>query len=130
MEEEKNQKKAEKDKENEAKKKSLLKELNSKMGTPELTTDSVNQYAVDWMELADVDKNGVLTLQEFTEFFSHLEGIVMTEEEIENVFTDIDENDNGTLTYEEFAEAIRRAILSDEPDDASSEEDEEDIQFD
>ena len=79
------------------------------------------------MEIADVDKNGVLTLEEFQEFFSHLEGIVITDDEMEHIFSDIDENDNGTLTQEEFAQALCRTILSeDAQDEPSSDEGSED----
>jgi len=46
---------------------------------------------------------------------------------MEHIFSDIDENDNGTLTQEEFAQALCRTILSeDAQDEPSSDEGSED----
>jgi Ca2+-binding EF-hand superfamily protein len=58
------------------------------------------------MEIADKDGNGELDYQEFYDFFSKIEGVMVTDEEIRQIFEDFDGSGNGFLSVEEFARAI------------------------
>ena len=65
------------------------------------------------MDLADKDGNGELDFEEFFDFFSKIEGIVVNEEEIKAIFNEFDGSGNGSLSVEEFARAIYQAVLAD-----------------
>lgn len=65
------------------------------------------------MELADKDGNGELDQGEFFDFFSRIEGMMVTKEEIEQIFKDFDGSGNGGLSVEEFARAIYQVVLAD-----------------
>jgi Ca2+-binding EF-hand superfamily protein len=71
-----------------------------------LNIDDIQQIALQWMELADRDGNGQLDFAEFSEFFSKLEGIIVSDEEIEKMFKEFDMTGNGMISIEEFARAI------------------------
>jgi hypothetical protein len=60
----------------------LLKALNAQTSGQTLTIDKVQEIALNWMELADKDGNGELDFGEFYDFFSRIEGIMVTQEEI------------------------------------------------
>ena len=88
--------------------------LNSQTSGQTLTIDKVQEVALNWMELADKDGNGELDFQEFYDFFSKIEDIVVTEQEIRQIFDDFDGSGNGYLSVEEFARAIYQAVLADQ----------------
>jgi Ca2+-binding EF-hand superfamily protein len=71
-----------------------------------LNIDDIQQIALQWMELADREGNGPLDFAEFSEFFSKLEGIIVSDEEIEKMFKEFDMTGNGMISIEEFARAI------------------------
>lgn len=71
-----------------------------------MNIDDIQQIALQWMELADRDGNGQLDFIEFSEFFSKLEGIIVSDEEIEKMFKEFDMTGNGMISIEEFARAI------------------------
>lgn len=75
------------------------------------------------MELADKDGNGELDQEEFYDFFSRIEGMMVTKEEIEQIFKDFDGSGNGALSVEEFARAIYQVVLAD-MDEYTDDEDE------
>lgn len=64
------------------------------------------------MELADKDGNGELNFEEFYNFFSKIESMMLSDEEIRQIFTDFDSSGNGMLSVEEFARAIYQAVLA------------------
>ena len=96
------------------KKNEILQLLNSQTSGQTLTIDKVQEVALNWMELADKDGNGELDFQEFYDFFSKIEDIVVTEQEIRQIFDDFDGSGNGYLSVEEFARAIYQAVLADQ----------------
>ena len=68
------------------------------------------------MELADKDGNGELDYNEFYLFFSKIESMMITDEDIRQIFEDFDGSGNGMLSVEEFARAIYQAILAENDD--------------
>jgi hypothetical protein len=38
---------------------------------------------MDWMAIADADGSGELDIREFTDFFSKIEGLLLTQDEIQ-----------------------------------------------
>ena len=95
------------------KKSEILKMLNSQTSGQTLTIEKVQDIALNWMELADKDGNGELDFNEFQEFFSKIEDVILSEAEIKQIFDDFDGSGNGYLSVEEFARAIYQAVLAD-----------------
>lgn len=56
----------------------ILNTLNAQTSGQNLTIESVQEVALNWMELADKDGNGELDFEEFNDFFSRIEGIMVT----------------------------------------------------
>lgn len=90
-----------------SKKAELLKAMNKQTSDQSLTIDSVQEIAMKWMELADQNGDGELDLKEFTEFFQKLDGFVVSDDEIKEIFDDFDGSGNRKLSVEEFARAIQ-----------------------
>jgi len=74
------------------------------------------------MEIADTDGSGELDYHEFHDFFSKIEGVMVTDDEIKQIFEDFDGSGNGSLSVEEFARAIYQAVLADMDDYSQNEE--------
>jgi len=68
---------------------------------------------MDWMAIADADGSGELNIQEFSEFFAKIEGLLITQEEINKIFEDFDGSGNNSLSCEEFARAIYMYLMAD-----------------
>ena len=100
-------------KETNKRKNEILNLLNTQTMGQTLTVDKVQEVALNWMDLADKDGNGELDFEEFFDFFSKIEGIVVNEEEIKAIFNEFDGSGNGSLSVEEFARAIYQAVLAD-----------------
>jgi len=100
-------------KETNKRKNEILNLLNTQTMGQTLTVDKVQEVALNWMDLADKDGNGELDFEEFFDFFSKIEGIVVNEEEIKAIFNEFDGSGNGFLSVEEFARAIYQAVLAD-----------------
>ena len=100
-------------KETNKRKNEILNLLNTQTIGQTLTVDKVQEVALNWMDLADKDGNGELDFEEFFDFFSKIEGIVVNEEEIKAIFNEFDGSGNGSLSVEEFARAIYQAVLAD-----------------
>lgn len=73
-------------KETNKRKNEILNLLNTQTMGQTLTVDKVQEVALNWMDLADKDGNGELDFEEFFDFFSKIEGIVVNEEEIKAIF--------------------------------------------
>ena len=71
-----------------------------------LTPEKVQAMAMEWIELVDVDRNGAIELDEFVDFFRNIDGVYMSDEEIEQMFRGFDRSGDGSLTPEEFAHAL------------------------
>ena len=97
-----------------SKKAELLKAMNKQTSDQSLTIDSVQEIAMKWMELADENGDGELDLKEFSEFFQKLDGFVVSDDEIKEIFEDFDGSGNRKLSVEEFARAIHQIVLADQ----------------
>ena len=106
------------------KKIAIMESLNAQTSAQKLTIESVQEIAMQWMDLADKDGNGTLDLKEFTEFFSKVEGMTVNNDEISQIFNDFDTTGDGQLSVEEFARAIYQNILADQEEYSHSGEDE------
>lgn len=93
-----------------------------------LTPEKVQAMAMEWIELVDVDRNGAIELDEFADFFRNIDGVYMSDEEIEQMFRGFDKSGDGSLTPEEFAQALYVILVpeghEDDPEDDDGEEDE------
>ena len=89
--------------------------------TTQLTSEKIAAHAINWMAIVDRDGNNKINLKEFHEFFHSMDGIFMSDNEIEQMFKEFDTSKDGELTVEEFAKAITYAIVPDEPDDSAKE---------
>ena len=88
------------------KKAEIMKAMNVQTQGQMLTVDAIQQIALQWMELADKDGNGQLDFVEFSEFFQKIEGIMVSDDEIKQMFSEFDGSGNNLLSVEEFARAI------------------------
>ena len=86
--------------------------------TSHQTPEKIAAHAISWVLLVDKDGNNSINLKEFHEFFHSMDGIFMSDNEIEQMFKEFDTSGNGELSVEEFARAITYAIVPDEPDDS------------
>ena len=59
------------------------------------------------MAICDTDNDGQISLKEFQTFFLEMDGIFLSESEIEDLFNLFDTNQSGDLSIEEFANAIK-----------------------
>ena len=59
--------------------------------------------AMEWIELVDVDRNGAIELDEFFDFFRNIDGVYLSDEEMEQMFRSFDKSGDGSLTMQEFA---------------------------
>ena len=93
-----------------------LEKLNGQIGNQAVTIDTIQEVAMDWMAIADADGSGELDIKEFSEFFGKIEGLLISQDEIQQIFDDFDGSGNGSLSVEEFARAIYMNLLADQDD--------------
>lgn len=95
------------------KKKELLGHFNVMNNEGKVSEEAVEKIATEWVELADRDGNGELDFKEFYDFFTKIEGLHMTDEELKQMHEEFDGSGNGMLSIEEFARAIYQELLAD-----------------
>jgi hypothetical protein len=71
------------------------------------------------MGLADANGDGQIQKKELYDFFAQIDGINQSPDEIAQLFAQLDDNESGHLSAEEFARAIYQVIFA-ERDAASS----------
>ena len=75
-----------------------------------LNLENIQEIALKWMDVADKDGNGELDYEEFSEFFSNVDGINITPGDIRSIFDDFDSSGNECLSCQEFVRAIYKAL--------------------
>lgn len=88
------------------KKNALVKSLKEKLeGSEEISEVLSMEIAGSWMEIADVDGNGTIDLEELKELVNKLE-IKMDDDAIKVVFDEQDGDADGQLSQQEFGNAV------------------------
>ena len=67
--------------------------------------------ANNYITLIDEDKNGLLSINEFSEFIATFDGITMTENEVTKLFNLSDIDKDGFLSNREFADCLFEMII-------------------
>jgi hypothetical protein len=109
---------------NNEKKKEVMSGLASQL-SGKVTVDSVYDIALSWMEVSDTDKSGTIDRKEFQDFFAQIKTLVISTEEISQIFDEFDESGDGVLSVEEFAKAIMRFFISEGEEDFSQDDGDE-----
>ena len=94
------------------KKKDLMGVFNEMNNEGKVDEESIHNVALNWVELADRDGNGELDYKEFYDFFTKIEGLHMTDEELKQMHEEFDGSGNGMLSVEEFARAIYQELVA------------------
>ena len=81
-----------------------------------LDMSKIKEIAMKWLTICDTDGDGEISLKEFKTFFLAMDGIFLSESEIEELFIKFDVNNSGDLSIEEFANAIKSSVALDQPD--------------
>ena len=95
------------------KKKDLLGNFNALNKEGKLDEETIAKIAEEWIELADRDGNGELDFKEFHDFFSKIDGLYLSDDELKQMFNEIDVSGNGMISGEEFALLIHRELVAD-----------------
>ena len=95
----------------------MLKKIKDQIETDDVDEEGAIKIAESWMNIADVDGDGKIDFQEYTDFINKLglEGDdAPTEEEMKNIFDELDTNGSGDLDVEEFGKALHQILKKDE----------------
>ena len=95
----------------------MLKKIKDQIETDDVDEEGAIKIAESWMNIADVDGDGKIDFQEYTDFINKLglEGDdAPTEEEMKNIFDELDTNSSGDLDVEEFGKALHQILKKDE----------------
>jgi Ca2+-binding EF-hand superfamily protein len=79
--------------------------------------------AMEWIELVDVDRNGAIELGEFFDFFRNIDGVYLSDDEMEQMFRSFDKSGDGSLTMQEFAQALYLILVPEGLEDDNSDDD-------
>ena len=75
----------------------------------EINTDNAAEFAKQWMDVADYDNNGCISIKEFTELFNKLES-GLTEDQINEIFNAQEADADGELNLDAFTAAFAQGI--------------------
>jgi Ca2+-binding EF-hand superfamily protein len=80
------------------------------------------------MEVSDTDRSGFIDRSEFQEFFMQIKSLVVSSEEVNQIFDEFDESGDNRLSVEEFAKAIMRFFITEGEEDFSIDEEDESME--
>ena len=86
-----------------------MKKIRDVISEGEVTEEEAKKIAAQWINIADVDGDGLIDFQEFKDFMAKIENESdekSTEEHLRQIFDSIDENNNGQLDQDEFGKAL------------------------
>ena len=82
--------------------------MNEQIGNKEeITEDIANELADKYIELADLDGNGTIDLEEMKTFMNKMDG---APDDCEDIFKQIDTDGDGEITKDEFAKLIMQVV--------------------
>lgn len=61
---------------------------------------------MEWIEIMDQDQSGKIELPEFYDFFSSLDDMPLSDDQVLGLFNSFDKSGDGDISVEEFARAI------------------------
>lgn len=93
-----------------------------------VSVDTVYDIALAWMEVSDTDRSGFIDRSEFQEFFMQIKSLVVSSEEVNQIFDEFDESGDNRLSVEEFAKAIMRFFITEGEEDFSIDEEDESME--
>lgn len=67
---------------------------------------------MEWIEIMDQDQSGKIELPEFYDFFSSLDDMPLSDDQVQGLFNSFDKSGDGVISVEEFAHAIQNCIES------------------
>ncbi len=87
-----------------------------KSNLKDMKLDEVHQKALKWAEMIDEDRNGYIDYDEFYYFFSESAHIFLTDEEISDMFSQMDPERKG-IALQQFARTITCVLVPEGYDD-------------
>lgn len=75
-----------------------------------LDSEKIYQLSLDFCTLVDKGNSGELEYEEFYDFFSNAEDIFLTDDQIWQLFNEIDVSGDGCISLQEFARALTIVI--------------------
>ena len=90
-----------------------MKKIRDVISEGEVTEEEAKKIAAQWINIADVDGDGLIDFQEFKDFMAKIENESdekSTEEHLRQIFDSIDENNNGQLDQDEFGKALFQCL--------------------
>lgn len=94
-----------------------MKKIRSAIDGGDLDEEGAKKIAVQWINIADIDGDGMIDFQEFKEFMAKIEDDneeKSTDEQLKEIFDSIDEDKSGQLDVDEFGKALHQCLQSGE----------------
>ena len=85
----------------------------SYLPSEDLTPKMLQQTVMEWVEIMDQDQSGRIELPEFYEFFSSLDDMPLTDDQVQGLFNSFDRSGDGVISVEEFARAVQACLSRD-----------------
>ena len=97
-----------------------MKKIRDVISEGEVTEEDAKKIAAQWINIADVDGDGLIDFQEFKDFMAKIENESdekSSDEHLKQIFDSIDENNNGQLDEEEFGKALFQCLKGGEDEE-------------
>ena len=98
-----------------SKKKELTRMINLKnVDIDSLSAEGIYEVALDFVAQVDKDKTGKIEFDEFYDLFGNSEDIFLTDEQIRQLFFEIDTSGDGIISMQEFSRAVAILLCPDQ----------------